>query len=47
MSGGVSGRATAGVDDYTVRPYDPSDAEGVCALAELVWGSDRSVEWLA
>lgn len=48
MSRRSSGQTTVGEnDEYTVRPYDPTDAEGVHALSELVWGSERSIEWFA
>jgi predicted N-acetyltransferase YhbS len=32
---------------YTIRPYETGDADGVRALFETVWGSDRSTEWVA
>lgn len=48
MSGRTSRQASVGNDgEYTVRPYESADVEGVHALSELVWESDRSVEWFA
>ena len=48
MSGQSSGGVTVVEDGkYTVRAYESRDLDGVHALSELVWGSDRSVEWLA
>lgn len=48
MSGRSSRQASVGDDgEYTVRPYDSADVEGVHALSELVWESDRSAEWFA
>lgn len=47
MSGQTSSRGTVDEDgDYVIRPYEPSDAEGFLALSDLVWGDERSVEWL-
>ncbi|WP_232701278.1 GNAT family N-acetyltransferase [Halobacterium wangiae] len=48
MSGRSSSEAAVAEDEtYTIREYDSSDREGVHALAELVWGGDRSPEWFA
>lgn len=43
-----SGRAGEHTDDqYTVRPYEPPDADDVLALYETVWGSEHDADWLA
>jgi len=48
MTGHSSSRAlTVEHGAYTIRPYDSGDADGVRALFEAVWGSDRSTEWVA
>lgn len=48
MTGRSSSRATTVEHGaYTIRPYDSGDADGVRALFETVWGSNRSAEWIA